>query len=143
MRSFSASALSAAEAYALLVGIVVPRPVAWITTVDASGTNHALTFIETPFPPPALRSGIPGPYGVSFDFGSDTQLGIDFSGAGPFTYSFGWRLPSCSIEVVQQAAVEQEKAECSNRGLCNRLNGQCECFHGYAGFSCSQQTVYV
>ena len=112
-------------------------------TVDVSGANHALTFIETPFPPPALRGGIPGPYGVSFDFGSDTQLGIDFSGAGPFTYSFGWRLPSCSVEVVQQAAVEQEKAECSNRGLCNRLNGQCECFHGYAGFSCSQQTVYV
>jgi len=112
-------------------------------TVDVSGANHALTFIETPFPPPALRSGIPGPYGVSFDFGSDTQLGIDFSGAGPFTYSFGWRLPSCSVEVVQMAAVEQEKAECSNRGLCNRLNGQCECFHGYAGFSCSQQTVYV
>ena len=80
---------------------------------------------------------------MSFDFGSDTQLGIDFSGRGPFTYSFGWRLPSCAVEVVQMAAVEQEKAECSNRGLCNRLNGQCECFNGYAGFSCSQQTVYV
>ena len=44
MRSFSASALSAAEAYALLVGIVVPRPVAWITTVDASGTVNAAPF---------------------------------------------------------------------------------------------------
>ena len=36
MRSFAASELSAAEAYALLVGIVVPRPVAWITTVNAA-----------------------------------------------------------------------------------------------------------
>jgi hypothetical protein len=26
---------------------------------------------------------------------------------------------------------------------CNRNTGQCECFHNYAGFSCSQQTVYI
>jgi flavin reductase (DIM6/NTAB) family NADH-FMN oxidoreductase RutF len=44
MRSFVASELSAAEAYALLVGIVVPRPVAWITTVDAAGTINAAPF---------------------------------------------------------------------------------------------------
>ena len=41
MRSFAASELSAAEAYALLVGIVVPRPVAWITTVDLAGAVNA------------------------------------------------------------------------------------------------------
>lgn len=44
MRSFNASELSAAEAYALLVGIVVPRPVAWITTVNADGTVNAAPF---------------------------------------------------------------------------------------------------
>jgi flavin reductase (DIM6/NTAB) family NADH-FMN oxidoreductase RutF len=44
MRSFAASDLSAAEAYALLVGIVVPRPVAWITTVNAAGTVNAAPF---------------------------------------------------------------------------------------------------
>ena len=112
-------------------------------TVDASGENAAVTSVETPFPPPALRSNIPGPYGVAFNFGDDVQLSIDFSGNGPFTYEFGWRLPVCSVEVVQEAAVQFEKAECSNRGLCNRLTGQCECFTNYAGFSCSQQTVYV
>jgi len=110
---------------------------------DASGENKAVTFIETPFPPMKLRSSIPGPYGILFEFGSDTQLGIDFSGSGPFTFSFGWRLPSCSVSVVQYAAKEQEKAECSNRGICNRQSGECECFDGYAGFSCAQQTVYI
>ena len=44
MKSFAASELSAAEAYALLVGIVVPRPVAWITTVNAAGTVNAAPF---------------------------------------------------------------------------------------------------
>jgi hypothetical protein len=110
---------------------------------DASGKNLAVTFIETPFPPMKLRSSIPGPYGILFEFGSDTQLGIDFSGSGPFTFSFGWRLPSCAVEVVQYAAKEQEKAECSNRGICNRQSGECDCFDGYAGYSCAQQTVYV
>lgn len=28
-------------------------------------------------------------------------------------------------------------AECSNRGLCNRYEGLCECFDGYAGNSCN------
>jgi len=110
---------------------------------DVSGKNKAVTFIETPFPPMKLRSSIPGPYGILFEFGSDTQLSIDFSGSGPFTFSFGWRLPSCSVSVVQYAAKEQEKAECSNRGICNRQSGECECFDGYAGFSCAQQTVYI
>jgi len=110
---------------------------------DASGKNLAVTFIETPFPPMKLRSSIPGPYGILFEFGSDTQLGIDFSGSGPFTFSFGWRLPSCAVQVVQYAAKEQEKAECSNRGICNRQSGECDCFDGYAGYSCAQQTVYV
>jgi hypothetical protein len=110
---------------------------------DVSGENKAVTFIETPFPPMKLRSSIPGPYGILFEFGSDTQLGIDFSGSGPFTFSFGWRLPSCSVSVVQYAAKEQEKAECSNRGICNRQSGECECFDGYAGYSCAQQTVYI
>jgi len=86
-------------------------------TQSEDGTNQAVTTVETPFPPMALRSDIPGPYGVLFTFGSDTQLGIDFSGAGPFTYSFGWRLPTCSVETRQLASVEQEKAECSNRGM--------------------------
>ena len=29
-------------------------------------------------------------------------------------------------------------AECSNRGLCDRLTGQCECFAGYDGIACQR-----
>jgi flavin reductase (DIM6/NTAB) family NADH-FMN oxidoreductase RutF len=36
--------LDTAEAYRLLVGCVVPRPIAWITTVDAEGRVNAAPF---------------------------------------------------------------------------------------------------
>ena len=40
-------------------------------------------------------------------------------------------------------AYEMDKAdslaECSNNGLCDRSTGQCQCFNGYSGFSCSAQ----
>jgi len=112
-------------------------------SVDASGTVHADTVPETPIPPAALRTSVPGPYGLLVDFGSDMQLGVDFAGNGPFTYNFAWRLPQCTVEQVRASAPDLEKAECSNRGLCNRQTGECMCFSGYAGYSCSQQTISV
>lgn len=30
--------------------------------------------------------------------------------------------------------------ECSNKGKCDRKNGQCDCYEGYEGFSCSRTT---
>ena len=36
--------LDAAETYGLLVGIVVPRPIAWVTTLDGSGRVNAAPF---------------------------------------------------------------------------------------------------
>ena len=44
MLTFAATELSAAEAYKLLVGIVVPRPIAWITTLDGQGCVNAAPF---------------------------------------------------------------------------------------------------
>jgi flavin reductase (DIM6/NTAB) family NADH-FMN oxidoreductase RutF len=44
MRTFPAADLSAARAYSLMVGIVVPRPVAWITTINAGGMVNAAPF---------------------------------------------------------------------------------------------------
>lgn len=29
--------------------------------------------------------------------------------------------------------------ECSNRGYCNRENGECECYDGYDGMACQRQ----
>ena len=36
-----------------------------------------------------------------------------------------------------------ESAECSNRGLCDRTLGQCQCFTGHYGLACEHQTVLV
>ena len=44
MQSIEARNLSAARAYALLVGIVVPRPIAWITSTDCHGRVNAAPF---------------------------------------------------------------------------------------------------
>jgi hypothetical protein len=30
------------------------------------------------------------------------------------------------------------KTECSSKGKCNRETGECQCFHGYEGMSCSR-----
>lgn len=34
-------------------------------------------------------------------------------------------------------------SECSNRGLCNRYEGLCECFYGYAGNACNIQDTVI
>jgi flavin reductase (DIM6/NTAB) family NADH-FMN oxidoreductase RutF len=41
---FSAKELTPAQRYKLLVGLIVPRPIAWITTVNVSGTVNAAPF---------------------------------------------------------------------------------------------------
>ncbi len=40
MRSFDASSLTSAENYKLLSGSVVPRPIAWVSTVDTAGRRN-------------------------------------------------------------------------------------------------------
>lgn len=49
------------------------------------------------------------------------------------------------INDVAIKAVDQylENVECSNRGQCNRGSGMCECYEGYYGLACHQQTVLV
>jgi flavin reductase (DIM6/NTAB) family NADH-FMN oxidoreductase RutF len=44
MIEIEAEALSAPAAYKLLVGIVVPRPIAWVSTVDESGRVNLAPF---------------------------------------------------------------------------------------------------
>ena len=58
----SADALSAAEAYKLLVGIVVPRPIAWVSTLnETGGVNLApfscYTFVSSDPPMVAVNCG--------------------------------------------------------------------------------------
>jgi len=79
MKSFPATDLSAASAYALMVGIVVPRPVAWITTVNAAGTINAAPFSCYTFVcnrPPMLAISV-GPRGDAL---KDTAANIGANG---------------------------------------------------------------
>jgi flavin reductase (DIM6/NTAB) family NADH-FMN oxidoreductase RutF len=43
-RRFDFDALTARERYKLLIGTVVPRPIAWVTTVDAGGRVNAAPY---------------------------------------------------------------------------------------------------
>ena len=43
-RSFDFAALTARERYKLLIGTVVPRPIAWVTTVDPEGRVNAAPY---------------------------------------------------------------------------------------------------
>ena len=42
--SFDIRAMAAAESYRLLVSLVVPRPIAWVTTINADGLVNAAPF---------------------------------------------------------------------------------------------------
>lgn len=44
VRTFAFDALSARERYKLLIGTVVPRPIAWVTTVDRDGRTNAAPY---------------------------------------------------------------------------------------------------
>ena len=79
MRTFPAADLSAARAYSLMVGIVVPRPVAWITTINAGGMVNAAPFSCYTFvcnQPPMLAVSI-GPRGEGL---KDTAANIGANG---------------------------------------------------------------
>jgi len=52
---------------------------------------------------------------------------------------------TCPFEIAwidrpQHSGHTHRYAECSNRGLCDRSSGVCECFEGYTGASCQRTT---
>lgn len=59
--TFDVSTLRPADTYKLLIGAIVPRPIAWVTTVDADGTVNAAPysfFNCLSFDPPLVALGI-------------------------------------------------------------------------------------
>jgi hypothetical protein len=114
---------------------------------DGSGTTAKYmptSMAETPQPPAtsaASPSRVLGPYGLVLDlFDLSTFIGTT---AASKSIVIQWRLPTCEVTQTTSAESSYEKVECSNRGLCERSSGQCQCFSGYAGYNCAQQTVYV
>lgn len=48
-----------------------------------------------------------------------------------------------SAEITVDAEDAAESAECSNRGMCDKSTGICQCFEGFFGIACEGQTVLV
>lgn len=71
-----------------------------------------------------------------------------YEGWGADTDVTYYRSPDCSrrtcpagkawADVPTADKVAHRLAECSNRGICNRVSGQCECFDGFTGDACNR-----
>lgn len=108
------------------------------------GTSDGKATVTSPLPPLALRSTIAGPYGLLLSIVSDSDLNsLVFTGSTTsVTVAYSWSLPTCNVTLVSSAAVDLEKAECANRGVCDRTLGQCKCFEGYSGSACNAQVSF-
>lgn len=71
-----------------------------------------------------------------------------YEGYGASTDITFYRAPDCSTrtcpadrawaDVPSTAVNAHEIVECSNRGVCDRTTGVCECFPGFTGYACQR-----
>merc|ERR1719473_74418 len=74
-------------------------------------------------------------YGMFVDFGSRTPT------VGGYNLEFA--VAKATISETTTANPEKEDIECSGRGFCDVSSGNCNCFEGYYGDHCSEQTILV
>jgi len=98
----------------------------------------------SPIPPVGLRENLRGPFGLvvnmstNQDIANDLQASVDAGQSGPWSFSVAWRLPSCSVTLVESTITPRKLVECGNRGVCNYEDGKCTCFGGYGGAACER-----
>jgi hypothetical protein len=67
---------------------------------------------------------------------------IDGTGvADTNTNTITYDMAHCSVTEETAVPSKTEDAECSNRGACNRVTGECECFDGFTGLACTAATI--
>ncbi|XP_058073601.1 uncharacterized protein LOC131222515 [Magnolia sinica] len=76
-------------------------------------------------------------------FPADSHWAVSYRGA-PWKADIGQWFSGCDsiateIDIVESIGGKGCKNDCSGQGICNRELGQCRCFHGYAGESCSEK----
>lgn len=94
------ASLTTADAYRLLIGCVTPRPVAWITTVDAAGNVNAAPFSSFNYvahSPPMLAVNI----GLKEEGRKDTAANI--VATGEFTVNVS---TEANMELMHKSSAE-------------------------------------
>jgi hypothetical protein len=105
------------------------------SSIYESGAGQSIEAV--PVPPAGLRNQVKLPYGLRIDFDA-----LD-SNIPDQVVSIKWRLPTCSVKVVQAADSSLSLYQCSRRGSCDSHTGKCSCFKGYSGYNCGLQSVVL
>jgi hypothetical protein len=118
------------------------------TTVGGVAVNNALVSPTEP-----EKWTLLGPLGTNEAFDLETDLGllVSLKASNPVvavvdgtaTFDWYWSLPSCNVQIEKEAGIKRESLECSGRGRCDRKTGLCECFAGYEGGVCGDQSITV
>lgn len=76
---------------------------------------------------------------VKYVSNSDTLLLIllldEFPGSCP--HGNAW------VDIAKNVDEAHSPAECSNRGICDRKTGTCDCFEGYSGIACNRSKCSI
>lgn len=137
-------------ATSLLLTRIAPARLAfqWVDTL-VYGQPIVFGGAAAPLPPGILRSALSGPFGLLLQLSEqdDAQLMDDLFAAGagdqqgPWRLDFAWRLPACSVTVLQTHLPVIEATECSDKGVCSRDSGKCQCFPGWEGVNCDTAAI--
>jgi hypothetical protein len=102
-------------------------------------------------PMPAFRGFLPGSddaeAGEPVHLGYGLVVTIDLAATSvptdgtEYTVKVQYAAAHCSVTEETPANEKSEAKECGNRGLCNRVTGECACFRGFTGFACGTPTI--
>jgi hypothetical protein len=114
--------------------------------MDASANNFAIAIANAAGSAIASAAMVAQPIPVDNDkvyVGYGAYLNFNSRTVATGTYTIKFAVAQCAVTETVTASVYSEHAECSNRGACDRETGLCQCFDGYYGHNCAQQSILV
>jgi hypothetical protein len=130
------------------------RPIATAALIADIATNikAALKALPNAVIPDVDTSGAGSVVSVTFKDDANTGeqnaltvnwKGCNRAGCSPKYLGISWATNVVVAPNTVAVASLQEKAICSEHGLCDSATGLCKCFHGYYNLDCSAQTILV